>query len=69
MFITVGTGSQPTIQEVRLDGAPFAYSGIIGTTATQVVINSYKLVVPGTYVISVRDGVAPNLYGIELKAL
>ncbi len=69
VFITVGTGSQPTIQEVRLDGAPFAYSGIIGTTATQVVINSYKLVVPGTYVISVRDGVAPNLYGIELKAL
>jgi hypothetical protein len=67
IFITVGAGGVPVIQDVRLNGASFAYTGIIVTTATQVVVHTKKLAGPGSYVISVTDG---NLghYGIELNA-
>jgi len=66
LFITVGTGT-PTILAVHYNGDPFTYAGIIGTTATQVVVDTQKITSAGLYVISVEDGTGAK-YGVELWA-
>jgi hypothetical protein len=67
LHILVGDGVTPTINEVRLNGAPFNYTGIMGTAANEVVVNTGMLTQAGLYVISATDG-SGTTYGIEINA-